>query len=65
MGDSFGFIEDTITFSDTSTVPVFRLKDLTDMYKNQMLPHGASVEETETVQVTHFKREILELVPGL
>ena len=33
MADVAGFIEDYVTFSDASTVPVFRLKDLTEMYK--------------------------------
>lgn len=32
MADVAGFIEDYVTFSDASTVPVFRLKDLTEMY---------------------------------
>lgn len=33
-------IEDTIVFLAKETIPVFRLQDLTLMYKNQMLKHG-------------------------
>lgn len=44
---------------------VLRLKDLTDMYKKEMVLHGASAKEAETVNLTLFKGEILELVPGL
>ena len=65
MADVVGFIKNYITFSDASTVPAFRLKDLTDMYKKQMVLHGAPAKETETVHATRFKGEILELVPGV
>lgn len=65
MADVAGFIEDYVTFSDASTVPVFRLKDLTEIYKKQVVLHGASAKETETVHATRFKGEILKPVPCL
>ena len=46
-------------------MPVFRLQDLIDMYKKQMVLHGVPAAETETIDATRFKGEILELVPGL
>ena len=57
MVDVVGFIEDTITFSDTSTVPVFRLKDLTDMYKKQMVLYGTSAKEPERGRSLRASRE--------
>ena len=50
--DVVGFIEDYTTFSDASIVSVLRLKDLTDIYKKEMVLHGASAEEAETVNPT-------------
>ena len=35
------------------------------MYKKEMVLHGASAKEAGTVNLTLFKGEILELVPGL
>lgn len=41
MVDVVGFIEDTVTFSDSSTVKVFQLKELTDILDvKQMVLHG-------------------------
>lgn len=59
------FKEDYITFSDASTVLVFKLKDSTDMHKKQMDLNGAPAKKTKTIHATLFKGEIVEPAPGL
>ena len=51
--------------SDSSTIPVFRLKDLTDLYKKRIILHGASSEEPLSVHATRFQMQILEAEPSL
>lgn len=60
MADVDRLLEDTTKFSDASITPVFQLKDLTNMYKKQMVRRGASAEETEKAHATLFKGEILD-----
>ena len=45
-------IEDTITYSDKLTIPVFQLKDLSDLYKKQIILHGAATKDTKYVHAT-------------
>ena len=59
------FIEDTISYSDELTFPVFQLKDLTELHKKQMILHGAATKDTKNVHTTRLKNQILENVPCL
>ena len=56
------YIEDTIAFSAEEAVPVFRLQDLTSMYKNQMFKQGALQNDAERVHSTRLKLQLLEHV---
>ena len=44
-------IEDT----DKLTIPVFQLKDLSDLYKKQIILHGAATKDTKYVHATRLK----------
>ena len=58
-------LRDTITYSDELTIPVFQLKDLTDLYKKQMILHGAATKDTKYFHATRLRNQILANVPCL
>ena len=47
LTDVITYIEDTITYSDELTIPVFQLKDLTELYKKQIILYGAATKDTK------------------
>ena len=61
------YIEDTIVFLAEEAMPVFRLQDLTSIYKKQMLKHGALEKDAKRVHSTRMRllKQLLEHVPGL
>ena len=56
LADVIAYIEDTISYNDELTIPVFQLKYLTELYKKQMISHGAATKDTKYVYATHLKR---------
>ena len=58
------FVEESILVSDKDTTPVFKLKDLTELYQNRLRMYGAE-EAANSVHATRLKNKILENVPGL
>ena len=56
------YIEDIIIYSDELTIPVFQLKDLTELYKKQMTLHGTATKDTKYLHATRFKNQIIENV---
>ena len=58
------FIEETITVSKEGDVPVFRLQELVQMYKEELRSYGLN-DIADYVHVTRFKYKILQLVPCL
>ena len=49
LADVITYIEDTITYSDELTIPEFRLKDLTELYKKEIILYGAATRDTKYV----------------
>ena len=62
IADVITCAEDTITYSEKLTIPVFELKDLTELYKKQMILHGAATKDRKYVHATWLKNQILENV---
>ena len=58
------FIEESVLTSDETTIPVFYLKELSEMYKKHLIAQGAT-ETANSVHRTRLKNAILENVPGL
>ena len=58
------FIEESILACDETTIPVFYLKELTEMYKKHLIAQGAT-ETASGVNWTRLKNAVLENVPGL
>ena len=59
------YIEDQIEISTDISIPVFRLKDIYDLFRQRMLFHGACLEETETIHRTRLKEQVLKDIPCL
>ena len=56
LADVIAYIEDTISYNDELTIPVFQLKHLTELYKKQKISHGAATKDTKYVYATQLKR---------
>ena len=56
LADVIAYIEDTISYNDELTIPVFQLKHLTELYKKQMISHGTATKDTKYVYATQLKR---------
>ena len=52
LADVITCAEDTITYSEELTIPVFELKDLAELYKKQMILHGAATKDRKYVHAT-------------
>ena len=46
LADVITYIEGTITSSDELTIPVFQLKDVTDLHKKQVILQRAATKDT-------------------
>ena len=52
LADFLIYIEETISYSDELTIPVFQFKDLTELYKKQMILHAVVTKDTKYVHAT-------------
>ena len=64
LSEAVHFIEETIAVSKEGDVPVFRLQELVQMYKEELISYGLN-DIADCVHVTRFKYKILQLVPCL
>ena len=58
-------ILEILLISEKLPIPVFQLENLTDLYKKQMILHGAATKDTKYVHTTRLKNQMLENVPCL
>ena len=65
LADVITYIEETISYSEELIIPVFQFKDLTELYKKQMILHGVATKDTKYIHSTRLKNQILENVPCL